>query len=75
MISAIQDMDISAGKDEVLSFKHWAETNEERPEVMAGQHRIEALKEYIKRTGAGPDDFWWVCEFYDKGAYLYLLSR
>jgi hypothetical protein len=55
-------------KDYVLSFRHWADINDERPEVMAGQHRIEALRNYVKQTGSDTDDLWWVCEFYDKGA-------
>jgi hypothetical protein len=51
----------------VLSFKHWAGVNDEKPEVMAGQHRIEALRDYVKQTGSGSDDLWWTCEFYNKG--------
>lgn len=54
----------------VLSFRHWADVNDEKPELMAGQHRIEALRDYVKQTGSGSDDLWWVCEFYDKGASL-----
>ncbi|KFA53719.1 hypothetical protein S40293_09646 [Stachybotrys chartarum IBT 40293] len=50
----------------VLSFRHWAQFNEERPEIMSGQHRIEALREYVKKTGSSPDELWWVCKTYDK---------
>ncbi|KAF4417011.1 hypothetical protein CFRS1_v016120, partial [Colletotrichum fructicola] len=35
-------------------------------EVMAGQHRIQALREYVKETGAPGSNLWWVCELYDK---------
>lgn len=34
---------------------------------MAGQHRIEALKDYVKQTHSDSSDLWWICEFYDKG--------
>ncbi|UPK91321.1 hypothetical protein LCI18_002256 [Fusarium solani-melongenae] len=53
-------------KHPVLSFKHWADVNDEKPELMAGQHRIEALRDYAKQTGSGSDDLWWICEFYNK---------
>ncbi|KAF5486598.1 hypothetical protein CGCA056_v015055 [Colletotrichum aenigma] len=33
---------------------------------MAGQHRIQALREYVKETGAPGSDLWWACELYDK---------
>lgn len=70
MISNIPDTDPGTAKDYVLSFKDWAKVNDERPEVMAGQHRIEALKEYAKYTGIDPESSPWVCDIYDKGAYL-----
>jgi hypothetical protein len=48
--------------------------NNEKPEVMAGQHRIEALRVYVKYTSYKPEDLWWVCEFYDKGAHLFYMK-
>lgn len=68
MVGTMPNTDLIADRDRVLSFKNWAEVNDKRPEVMAGQHRIEALQEYAKRTGADPDEQTWVCEIYDKGA-------
>ncbi|KAF4474785.1 hypothetical protein CGGC5_v016501 [Colletotrichum fructicola Nara gc5] len=49
-----------------LSFLHWAEVSGGKAEVMAGQHRIQALREYVKETGAPGSDLWWACELYDK---------
>ncbi|KAL7939928.1 hypothetical protein V8C42DRAFT_158414 [Trichoderma barbatum] len=48
-------------------FNNWNEVNSEKPEVLAGQHRIEALREYVKQTDSDAGDLWWICEFYDKG--------
>uniref|UniRef100_L2FHL0 Uncharacterized protein n=1 Tax=Colletotrichum fructicola (strain Nara gc5) TaxID=1213859 RepID=L2FHL0_COLFN len=33
---------------------------------MAGQHRLCALRQYIKATGAPESDAWWTCDLYDK---------
>ncbi|EXA30946.1 hypothetical protein FOVG_17723 [Fusarium oxysporum f. sp. pisi HDV247] len=70
MIDAIPDADSSTTQDQhqrVLSFRNWADLNgDEKPELMAGQHRIEALKDYVKQTASDPSDLWWICEFYDK---------
>ncbi|KAF5483091.1 hypothetical protein CGCA056_v015152 [Colletotrichum aenigma] len=49
-----------------LSFLRWAEVSGGQAEVMAGQHRIQALREYVKETGAPGSDLWWACELYDK---------
>ncbi|KAM0361982.1 hypothetical protein ACHAO7_011539 [Fusarium culmorum] len=73
MISALPDTDQSHIQDRrqhVLSFRNWADFIDERPELMAGQHRIEALKDYVKQTHSDPNDLWWICEFYDKGVTL-----
>ncbi|KAF6802830.1 hypothetical protein CPLU01_16139, partial [Colletotrichum plurivorum] len=45
---------------------HWADVNHGKAEVMAGQHRIEALREYVKETRAPDSELWWTCELYDK---------
>ncbi|KAF4806473.1 hypothetical protein CGCSCA5_v014353 [Colletotrichum siamense] len=50
-----------------MSFLRWAEVNGGKAEVMAGQHRIQALREYIKEMGAAGPQPWWTCELYDKG--------
>ncbi|KAK1519800.1 hypothetical protein CABS01_16568 [Colletotrichum abscissum] len=59
----------SHGSNEHLddtSFLNWSVINKTRVEVMAGQHRLRALREYIEATGAPETDSWWVCELYDK---------
>jgi hypothetical protein len=48
-------------------FDNWMDVNDEKPEVLAGQHRIEALRQYVKKSDGDVKDLWWVCEFYDKG--------
>ncbi|KAK1841576.1 hypothetical protein CCHR01_15810 [Colletotrichum chrysophilum] len=50
-----------------VSFLRWAEVNGSKAEVLAGQHRIQALREYVKETGTLGSDLWWVCELYDRG--------
>ncbi|KAK6222565.1 hypothetical protein QIS74_04267 [Colletotrichum tabaci] len=52
--------------DGEASFLHWAGVNNSKAEVMAGQHRLCALREYVKATGAPESDAWWTCELYDK---------
>ncbi|KAL9568922.1 hypothetical protein ACKAV7_006936 [Fusarium commune] len=66
IISTIAGSDRHADNHPVLSFKHWADVNDEKPELMTGQHRIEALRDYVKQTSSGSDDLWWMCEFYNK---------
>lgn len=63
------------GYDEPLRlpiFNNWSEINDEKPEVIAGQHRIEALREYVRQTDSDAGDLWWICEFYDKGKPEYV---
>ncbi|KAH7150718.1 hypothetical protein DER46DRAFT_512389, partial [Fusarium sp. MPI-SDFR-AT-0072] len=63
MINAITEANRTTTQDlhqHVLSFRNWADINDdERPELMAGQHRIEALKEYAKQTASDPNDLRW----------------
>ncbi|SCO47758.1 uncharacterized protein FFMR_08829 [Fusarium fujikuroi] len=66
IISTIAGSDRHADNHPVLSFKHWADVNDEKPELMTGQHRIEALRDYVEQTSSGSDDLWWTCEFYNK---------
>lgn len=58
-----------AGDEEASSFLDWASVNTagDRVEVMAGQHRIHALRAYVARTGSPDTELWWTCELYDKG--------
>src|SRR5205814_655688 len=72
-------LQISGGGAEVVSaegewpsFDNWLTVNGTKAELIAGQHRVEALKLFLRRTGADQDHTsngksWWVCEIYDKG--------
>ncbi|KAF5483066.1 hypothetical protein CGCS363_v015035 [Colletotrichum siamense] len=35
-------------------------------ELVAGQHRVQALREYAAETRAPTSEIWWMCELYDK---------
>lgn len=68
MISHLEAKGHDTRPDQVLSFDVWLSVNcGEKVEVMAGQHRIEALREYVEQIGADAKELWWVCNFYDRG--------
>ncbi|KAG6117729.1 hypothetical protein E4U12_001351, partial [Claviceps purpurea] len=48
-------------------FTKWADVNgPEQLELLAGQHRISALEEWVKEADLGEGELWWPCKFYDK---------
>lgn len=57
------------------SFDDWMSVNGSKAEIMAGQHRVEALKLYLRRISSNhpgtqafeKDQSWWICGIYDKG--------
>src|SRR6185437_9907432 len=51
-------------------FTDWLSVNGQKAELMAGQHRVEALKEYVELTRSRRDELWWVCDIYNKGTPL-----
>jgi hypothetical protein len=61
------------------SFDDWMSVNGSKAEIMAGQHRVEALKLYLRRISnnhPGAHAFeksqsWWICDIYDKGEDKY----
>jgi hypothetical protein len=57
---------VSTEKEEE-DLMRWSEVNEGSAEVMAGQHRIEALREFAREVGSGQEPLWWTCELYDRG--------
>ena len=62
------DDDAASASREVLSFADWHSVNGDvTVELMAGQHRARALELYIQQTGAGDEEAWWTCDFYDRG--------
>lgn len=54
------------------SFMHWSEINRSRPQLLAGHHRVEALKDFLTTTKSGDPKRWWICEVYDQGPPLTL---
>jgi len=63
------DRDRGAAKhrQEWPSFDDWIMINGKKAELMAGHHRVEALKEYLRRTKTQGDERWWICDLYDRG--------
>ncbi|KAK1990356.1 hypothetical protein LX36DRAFT_705307 [Colletotrichum falcatum] len=53
-------------KDVEAAFLRWPGVNDTKAEVMAGQHQLCALREYVVATGAPASEAWWTCELYDK---------
>ncbi|KAG9239788.1 hypothetical protein BJ878DRAFT_38332, partial [Calycina marina] len=51
------------------SFDRWMTVNKQKVEIISGQHRVEALKLFLKRKGCNPDtdhgEYWWICDVYD----------
>jgi hypothetical protein len=59
-----------------LPFDDWMEVNGTLAELMAGQHRVAALRLLLQQLGgtSEKDDvwnehFWWICDIYDIGEY------
>jgi hypothetical protein len=53
-----------------LSFEEWMSVNGSKAEIMAGQHRVEALKMFLERKGneaVRKEQSWWICDIYDGG--------
>jgi hypothetical protein len=51
-------------------FKDWMQVVGKEAELMAGNHRVEALKELLSRSEDGDDERWWLCDLYDKGLFF-----
>jgi hypothetical protein len=51
-------------------FRDWLSVVRRPAELMAGQHRTQALRQYVASLGSrGDDDLWWTCELYDHGRW------
>jgi hypothetical protein len=49
-------------------FEGWSTLTSSSAELLAGNHRINALKEFLKqRKITDKDERWWVCDIFDKG--------
>jgi hypothetical protein len=56
------------GADAVYpSSEDWSSVIGEKAELMAGSHRVEASKEYLKYFDSSQAERWWVCNIYDRG--------
>jgi hypothetical protein len=62
MRQALQDP-----KEEDLDFLEWTSVVGSKAEVIAGQHRMQALEHYVRETGAPTTELWWSCDIYDRG--------
>ncbi|KAK3177774.1 hypothetical protein K4F52_009472 [Lecanicillium sp. MT-2017a] len=57
----------AAGKTSLLSFLEWLRVNPGvKLEVLAGQHRMAALREEVRETGADDGELWWTCIILDE---------
>lgn len=52
---------------ELLSFEDWDSVIGGKAELMAGNHRVEAFKEYLQYSRSSEKERWWVCNVYDRG--------
>jgi hypothetical protein len=51
-----------------LDFTSWrVRSDVEKLEVLAGQHRIAALRQYVKELGLSHTEEWWTCDLYNRG--------
>ena len=66
---------LTDGEKGELSFLRWSTVNGSVVEVMAGQHRIHALRDFVRETNAPREELWWTCEFYSKGAMYHCMAR
>jgi hypothetical protein len=73
---SLADDAVGASKDapgadvELPSFEDWDSVVGEKAELMAGNHRVEALKEYLQCLESSQAERWWVCNIYDRGIRL-----
>jgi hypothetical protein len=51
------------------SFHEWMTANEQKAEIISGQHRVDALKLFLERNGKhlNASERWWFCDIYDLG--------
>lgn len=59
------------------AFNDWMLVNGCKAEIIAGQHRVEALKVFLSRIGScqsvpatAEAQSWWICDIYDRGWFL-----
>ncbi|KAG6149300.1 hypothetical protein E4U11_000196 [Claviceps purpurea] len=62
----IQFGDTTWSNEQSKDIRHWSEAISSPIEVLAGQHRIAALRDYVTETESDPAELWWTCELYDR---------
>ncbi|KAG6046407.1 hypothetical protein E4U33_001208 [Claviceps sp. LM78 group G4] len=63
----IQFGDMAWSDEQLKNIRHWSEAISSPIEVLAGQYRIAALRDYVTETEGDPAELWWTCELYDRG--------
>ncbi|KAF4997267.1 hypothetical protein FGRMN_3979, partial [Fusarium graminum] len=60
VLQASNERNLTSTAYQIPLLYDWGTATSEQPEVLAGQHRIEALQRYAKHTGASPDSLYWI---------------
>ena len=60
-------VDALGDKSKYLLFKGWDIIVREKAELIAGNYRVEALKEYLRRSKSSKNERWWIYNIYNKG--------
>lgn len=55
------------GGKEQPSFREWMQVVGQKAELLAGHHRVEALRMHVAKVQAPAEEGWWVCDVFDKG--------
>ncbi|KAG6095513.1 hypothetical protein E4U30_002423 [Claviceps sp. LM220 group G6] len=67
MMKQLGSQDGAKEAEDMPDFTTWPDVNgRERLELLAGQHRIRALEEWVKDAKLGEEELWWPCKFYDR---------
>ncbi|KAG6093246.1 hypothetical protein E4U31_006857 [Claviceps sp. LM219 group G6] len=68
MMKQLGSRDGAKEAEDMPDFTTWPDVNgRERLELLAGQHRIRALEEWVEDAKLGEEELWWPCKFYDRG--------
>jgi hypothetical protein len=65
--NACQQLGAQDTAKQPVDLLDWNTVTQEKFEVINGQHRINALQEYIKKTDQPATSEWWICCIYNKG--------
>ncbi|KAG6061252.1 hypothetical protein E4U32_003042 [Claviceps aff. humidiphila group G2b] len=67
MMKQLGSQDGAKEAEDMPDFTTWPDVNgRERLELLAGQHRIRALEEWVKDAKLSEEELWWPCKFYDR---------